>query len=110
MPSSPSRTCRAGGTNFGRVALPYRLFRRQTLGDVGEGQDRPTPAWCVDRCRPPRDRDHRPIAADEPLVLAVHRFTGLPWPQHRALRLRVGGAVLALVVDCLVAGLAPQLP
>src|SRR5271167_1864758 len=103
---SPLGLLRLGGTNFGCVAFPYGLFGGETLGDVGEGEDRPTPAGHVDWCRPPRDREHRPIAADEPLVVAVHRFTSLAGPQHWALRLRIGRAVWALVVDRVMAGLA----
>ena len=77
--------------------------------DVGEGDDGAAALGQVDRHRDVRDREHRPVAADEPVQLAGDGLAARPREQQRALRRREGAAVGMLVVDRLVAVAPGQL-
>ena len=95
-----------GRARLGDVALAGHLREAPTLFDVREGDHGPASGGRLDRRRPVFDREHRAVAADEPVLVGVDRFAGLARAQHRAVLNWVRCAVGMLVVDRLVAGLA----
>ena len=82
-----------------RVALEQHLFALAPLLNVGEGDDRPRAAGHVDRDRRVGHREHRTVAAEEPVELRADRLPGRARQQHRALVRRIARPVRAVVVD-----------
>ena len=92
-----------------RLALAQRLLGLALLLDVLEGDDHPRPVGHVERRRRVGDREHRAVAADEPVLVHLDRLAGPADLRHRAVLGRVGRAVAVLVVDRVVAEAAAQL-
>ena len=92
-----------------RVVLAQRAFGAHAVVDVGEGHNRATALRHLDGHREVGDREHRPVATDEPVEIARDPLAGRMGEQHRAVRSGIRAAVGVLVVDRLVALAAEQL-
>ena len=81
----------------------------QAILDVGEDHHRAAALLHLDRDRHVGDREHRAVAADEPVELARDRLAGRERPQQRALVGGKRGPVPVPVVDRRVAVAPAQL-
>ena len=86
-----------------RLALAQRLLGRALLLDVLEGDDHARPVGHVDRRRGVGDREHRAVAADEPVLVHLDRLTRSADLGHRAVLGWIRRTVAVLVVDGVVA-------
>jgi hypothetical protein len=82
-----------------RVPLAQPLLRPAALLDVGERHDRTPALGNLDRHRDVGHREHRPVAAEEPVEPARDPLPRRARHEHRALGRRVRAAVGVLVVD-----------
>ena len=92
-----------------RVALTQLVVRAQPLRDVGERHDRAAALGHIERHRQVRDREHRPVASEEPVDVARDRLARRAGEEHRALGGRIWRAVRVGAMDRLVAGRRQEL-
>ena len=93
---------RLGDLGEDRVALAQGLLGLALPGHVDERRDDPASRRQVDRHGGERDREQRAVAADEPVLVAVHGHAGARRLEDRALRGRERRAVRVLVMDRVV--------
>ena len=92
-----------------RLALAQGLLGLALLLDVLEGDDHTRAVGHLDRRRGVGHREHRAVAADEPVLVHLDRLTRPADLGHRAVLGRIRRPVAVLVVDGIVTEPAAQL-